>query len=192
MRASSEGSSSGGTRSDSPVPRLSKVIRRENEARRARKRASIGSSQARSTWETQPGTYTRSSVPLPTTWYAMWSSPLRAYSVFGCTSAPATETPPEQDGHSRRYAENHDPDRQLLGNRVTMPRADIEIEGSCDQPRRNEPQRRLRRGLRTSAAKARPASRKTASNTRPPPMTMIVCISIPQVNALILTACQAG
>ena len=56
MRSSSVGSLSFGTRSDRPVPRLSKTIRRENEASRRRKRASVGSSQANSTCDTQPGT----------------------------------------------------------------------------------------------------------------------------------------
>ena len=43
MRCSSVGSSSSGTRSESPVPRLSKRISRENEASRRRKRANDGS-----------------------------------------------------------------------------------------------------------------------------------------------------
>ena len=38
-----------------PVPRLSNTISRENEASRVRNRASRGSSQATSTWETKPG-----------------------------------------------------------------------------------------------------------------------------------------
>ena len=42
------------TRSERPVPRLSNRIRRENEASRVRKRASVGSSQNTSMFETQP------------------------------------------------------------------------------------------------------------------------------------------
>ena len=56
------------TGSDIPVPRLSKMINRENDASRVRKRASVGSSQATSTCETKPGTRTRSTGPSPSTW----------------------------------------------------------------------------------------------------------------------------
>ena len=51
-----------------PVPRLSNTISRENDASRVRNRASRGSSHATSTWETNPGTRTRSIGPSPTTW----------------------------------------------------------------------------------------------------------------------------
>jgi hypothetical protein len=37
-----------------------------------------GTDQTSSTWETNPGTKTRSNGPSPTTWYAMLTSPLRA------------------------------------------------------------------------------------------------------------------
>jgi hypothetical protein len=56
MRSSRVGSSSFDTRSESPVPRLSKRIRREKEARRPRKCAIAGSSHISSMFETQPGT----------------------------------------------------------------------------------------------------------------------------------------
>ena len=56
MRSSRVGSSSFDTRSESPVPRLSKRISRENEARRSRKCAIAGSSHISSMFETQPGT----------------------------------------------------------------------------------------------------------------------------------------
>jgi hypothetical protein len=56
------------TRSESPVPRLSKRISRVNEASRARNRAQAGSSQKTSMFETQPGTSTRSRGASPTTW----------------------------------------------------------------------------------------------------------------------------
>jgi hypothetical protein len=71
MRCSSVGSSLTGTRSDRPVPRLSNRIRREKLASRSKNRASVGSSQAASTWLIQPGTHTRSRAPSPTTWYAI-------------------------------------------------------------------------------------------------------------------------
>src|SRR6266403_623186 len=79
MRCSSEGKST--RRSESPVPRRSSMMSRENDASRVRKRAYEGSSQAYSTWETQPGTRTRSGPASPTTWYAMWTLPLFAYFV---------------------------------------------------------------------------------------------------------------
>jgi hypothetical protein len=56
IRCSSVGSSRADTGSDMPVPRLSKRIRREKDASRSKPPASSGSSQASSTWETQPGT----------------------------------------------------------------------------------------------------------------------------------------
>ena len=45
-----------GTRSDSPVPRLSKSISRENDASRSRNRAKRGSREKYSMCETQPMT----------------------------------------------------------------------------------------------------------------------------------------
>jgi hypothetical protein len=51
-----------------PVPRLSKQIRRENDARRARKRAIDGSSHITSTFVPHQGMNTRSSGPSPSTW----------------------------------------------------------------------------------------------------------------------------
>ena len=71
IRVSSVGNAESGTRSDSPVPRLSNRISRENVASRSKNRAIVGSSQAASTWETQPGTHTRSRGPSPITWYAI-------------------------------------------------------------------------------------------------------------------------
>src|SRR5438034_6747293 len=58
IRCSSVGMSL--TRSESPVPRLSKRINRENEARRCRNAAARGSSQKTSRLDAQPGTSTRS------------------------------------------------------------------------------------------------------------------------------------
>ena len=54
IRCSSVGSSRSGTRSDIPVPRLSKRISREKEASRFRKRASGGTSHPYSKFDTQP------------------------------------------------------------------------------------------------------------------------------------------
>ena len=68
MRCSRAGSWLTGTRSDRPVPRLSKVIRRANDASRRRNVDSCGSSHCRSMFDTQPWTKTRSNGPSPTTW----------------------------------------------------------------------------------------------------------------------------
>jgi hypothetical protein len=67
IRCSSVGRALSDTRSDNPVPRLSKMIRREKEASRSRKRASGGISHPYSTLETQPCTNTRSKGASPTT-----------------------------------------------------------------------------------------------------------------------------
>ena len=56
------------TGSDSPVPRLSKMIRRENELIRSKKRANGGDSHWSSRWVAKPSTRTRSIGPSPTTW----------------------------------------------------------------------------------------------------------------------------
>ena len=56
------------TRSESPVPRLSKRISLAKDASRRRNRAHAGSSQKTSMFETQPGTRTRSRGASPTTW----------------------------------------------------------------------------------------------------------------------------
>ena len=86
IRVSSVGRADSGTRSESPVPRLSNRISREKLASRSKKRAIVGSSQAASTWETQPGTQTRSRGPSPTTWYAIETpSGAFAYRVVGAT-----------------------------------------------------------------------------------------------------------
>ena len=68
IRCSRGGKSLRGTRSDRPVPRLSKSISRENEASRLRNLTKDGSCQKYSRCDTQPITKTRSSGPLPTTW----------------------------------------------------------------------------------------------------------------------------
>lgn len=65
IRCSSVGISA--TRSDSPVPRLSKRIRREKDPSRWKNRAGSGCSQSYSRWETNPGTNTRSIGPRPVT-----------------------------------------------------------------------------------------------------------------------------
>ena len=77
IRVSSVGSADSGTRSERPVPRLSNRTSREKAASRSKKRAMVGSSQAVSTWDTQPGTQTRSTGPVPITWYAI-DTPSRA------------------------------------------------------------------------------------------------------------------
>jgi hypothetical protein len=61
------------TRSDAPVPRLSKTISRANDAMRSRKAANasrngVSASHMSSTFETAPGMRTRSNGPSPTTW----------------------------------------------------------------------------------------------------------------------------
>lgn len=56
IRSSSVGKLDSGTGSERPVPRLSNRIRREKRARRRKNRSWVGSSQAPSTFETQPGT----------------------------------------------------------------------------------------------------------------------------------------
>src|SRR5205807_10584848 len=70
-------------RSDSPAPRLSKVMKRENAVRRLNSRAAIGHSHMCSICQIQVGTHSRSTGPSPTTWYAMYRSPERAYLVSG-------------------------------------------------------------------------------------------------------------
>src|SRR5687768_18399161 len=122
----------------------------------------------------------------------MWRAPLRAYSVFGCTSAPASETPPEQERYSRWYAENHESARHFFGHRVAMPRAHVEIEGRCDQPRRDEPQRRLRRGARSTAAESAPGQQEDGQQNQAAADDHDGVHLDPQVNARVLTACQAG
>ena len=67
-RCSSVGSFSTGTGSDSPVPRLSKRIRRDIDASRPRNRANDGSLQKYSRCDTHPITKTRSTGPDPRTW----------------------------------------------------------------------------------------------------------------------------
>ena len=56
IRSSSVGRWVRSTGSDNPVPRLSKVIKRENDANRRKKRANDGSSHITSMFETHPGT----------------------------------------------------------------------------------------------------------------------------------------
>jgi hypothetical protein len=68
---SSTCSSMGGcrcARSESPVPRGSTTIKRENVVRRRRKLAKPGSAQLWSRFENSPGMKTRSTAPLPITW----------------------------------------------------------------------------------------------------------------------------
>ena len=86
IRSASDGVSRRRSRSDMPIPRLSKVITRVNADNLRRKRASSGSCHANSTWEIKPGTTTRSTGPVPKAWYAMFRSPLRAYRVVGTDS----------------------------------------------------------------------------------------------------------
>ena len=66
IRSSRVGTSATG--SDSPVPRLSKRIRRENEPSRSKKRANGGDSHWSSKWVAKPRTRTGSSGPSQTTW----------------------------------------------------------------------------------------------------------------------------
>ncbi len=57
-----------GIGSDRPVPGLSYMISRENEASRVRKRVNFGSVHWRSRWEMNPGAKSRSMGPSPMTW----------------------------------------------------------------------------------------------------------------------------
>ena len=66
MRSSSAGVSETGTRSDSPVPRLSNTISRVNDARREKNDAMASCSHCSSTFDTKPGMNTRSVGPPPT------------------------------------------------------------------------------------------------------------------------------
>lgn len=79
MRCSSDGSRSTGTRSDRPVPPLSKWITRQNDPSRCSASAMPGCSHSSSTFVTQPCTNTRSRGPDPKVSYAMLQPPLSAY-----------------------------------------------------------------------------------------------------------------
>jgi hypothetical protein len=67
------------------VPRLSKTINRPNDDNLSKNRAFGGSSQIKSTCEIAPGVKTMSNSPSPTTWYAIFTSPLCANRVVGTT-----------------------------------------------------------------------------------------------------------
>ena len=69
-RCSSGGASPGPTRSDRPLPRLSRTVTRLNEPSRRRNRATAGCSHCTSTFVVKPAMSTRSG-PSPNTWYAM-------------------------------------------------------------------------------------------------------------------------
>jgi hypothetical protein len=69
------------TRSERPVPRLSRAIRRLKDASRSRKGAPGNLSNSWSTFETAGGTKVMSNGPSPATRYAMLTSPLCAYRV---------------------------------------------------------------------------------------------------------------
>ena len=56
------------TRSETPVPRLSNQISRENDASSLNQSANAGCLQAYSTFEMTPGTKTRSGGPFPSVW----------------------------------------------------------------------------------------------------------------------------
>jgi hypothetical protein len=71
------------TLSDNPVPLLSNNINLEKDANFFRNLTMEGSSQKTSIFDIQPGTSTKSLVPSPTTWYAIWMSPLLVYLVSG-------------------------------------------------------------------------------------------------------------
>jgi len=89
-RTSSIRSSSGDSRgdgSDRPVSRLSNRISRPSEASPRKNDAATGSSHHRSRWLMMPGTKMMSRSPSPSTWYAMCTSPLRAYCVTGIRGA---------------------------------------------------------------------------------------------------------
>src|SRR3989304_1993136 len=73
-------------RRERPVPRLSKRIRRKNEAS-LRKKSAGGPSHATSSEEsTHPAMNTRSIGPSPTTEYAILTSPLFAYRTSGASA----------------------------------------------------------------------------------------------------------
>src|SRR5213083_348379 len=66
---------------------------------------------------------------------------------YGCTNAPyrrtSQEPPLEQNGRSRRYAEDQKKDGELFGHRVTRPRdADPHIGAGDDEPQRDVGDRR--------------------------------------------------
>lgn len=65
-------------RSDRPCSRLSQAITRANDASRSKNRLTGAASQMISRCETKPPTNARSGGPLPSTAYAMLTSPLRA------------------------------------------------------------------------------------------------------------------
>lgn len=67
---SSRDSVCGGTWSDSPKPRWSNLITRQNDAKRRWKRAMAGSSSTQSIGTAAPVNINRSSGPSPKTWYA--------------------------------------------------------------------------------------------------------------------------
>src|SRR6266550_4415725 len=79
-------------RSDSPVPRLSNMIRRENDAKRSYicRQSELNHGNTRLL---NIGTSTRSRGPSPKVWYAMATSPLRVYSISGtCTAKVSHRT----------------------------------------------------------------------------------------------------
>ena len=83
MNSSSVGSDEVGIGSESPVPRLSNMISRPNDARRSRSSASGGTSHCASRLPNHWSSRRMSGGPSPTTWYARWRSPRRAYRVSG-------------------------------------------------------------------------------------------------------------
>ena len=89
-QSSSVGGDDGEHGSDSPTPRRSKRIKRVNAASRRRQRARCGSSAIMSTGMNPSVTMIRSIGPSPSTWYAMYTSPLRAYRVSAMAPAWAT------------------------------------------------------------------------------------------------------
>jgi len=78
IRSASVGTTSAGSLSESPTPRLSKRSTRLKRASPSTNRISPGSSAVVSRWFRKPDTSTRSSGALPTTRYATLHSPLFA------------------------------------------------------------------------------------------------------------------
>src|SRR5205823_9823523 len=72
-------------RSESPVPRLSNMIRREKEAKRLYipRQSELAHGKTRLL---NCGTRTRSRGPSPNVWYAIATSPLRVYSISGTST----------------------------------------------------------------------------------------------------------
>ena len=84
MRVSSVGTSR--SRSDRPMPRLSNIRTRAKEARPSTCLTNSGWSHTEARSDRLPRITTRSIGPDPNDWYAMLTSPLRAYRTSGIST----------------------------------------------------------------------------------------------------------